>query len=215
MDKIFGLFGCGGHGRETIVHVQKFEKSKIKFVDDYEKKKNINGFEVITTNQFFDSQASEKYFNVSISDYAVRKKITDKLLDNNCIPFSIKSKTSIINNHTTIDEGLIISDYSYIASNVKVGKFFHLNRYSQVSHDCVIGNYVTFAPQVCCNGNVKVEDFVFIGCGALIKQGTSEKPITIGKGSVIGMGAVVTKSVDPYTIVLGNPARLSKKIFKK
>ena len=182
MNKIFGLFGCGGHGRESIVHVQKFEKSKIKFIDDYEKKKNINGFEVITSNQFFDSQASE---------------------------------TSIINNHTTIDKGLITSDYSYIASNVKVGKFFHLNRYSQVSHDCVIGNYVTFAPQVCCNGNVKVEDFVFIGCGALIKQGTSEKPITIGEGSVIGMGAVVTKSVDPYTIVLGNPARLSKKIFKK
>ena len=99
MNKIFGLFGCGGHGRESIVHVQKFEKSKIKFIDDYEKKKNINGFEVITTNQFFDSQASEKYFNVSISDYAVRKKITDKFLDNNCIPFSIKSETSIINNH--------------------------------------------------------------------------------------------------------------------
>ena len=49
---------------------------------------------------------------------------------------------------------------------------------------------------------------LFIGCGALIKQGTFEKPITIGKGSVIGMGAVILR-VDPYTTVLEH-TRLSK-----
>ena len=53
---------------------------------------------------------------------------------------------------------------------------------------------------------------LYLVSGALIKQGSSEKPIIIGKGAVIGMGAVVTKSVKPYTTVVGNPA---KEILKK
>lgn len=50
-------------------------------------------------------------------------------------------------------------------------------------------------------GGVKIEDDCWIGAGAIILNG-----ITIGKGSVVGAGAVVTKDVEPYTIVGGNPA---------
>lgn len=49
---------------------------------------------------------------------------------------------------------------------------------------------------------------VWIGRSALIKQG-----VAIGTGAVIGMGSVVTKNVDPYTIVGGNPAKLIRKRF--
>lgn len=47
-----------------------------------------------------------------------------------------------------------------------------------------------------------VEDFVSIGANATILPG-----ITIGKYSVIGAGSVVTRNVDPFTTVMGNPAR--------
>lgn len=49
---------------------------------------------------------------------------------------------------------------------------------------------------------------VWIGERALIKQG-----VTIGHGAVIGMGSVVTKDVEPYTIVAGCPARVVRKRF--
>ncbi|CAN5430003.1 hypothetical protein BH11BAC3_BH11BAC3_05990 [soil metagenome] len=49
---------------------------------------------------------------------------------------------------------------------------------------------------------VVIEDYVWIGTGALILPG-----VTLGKGAVIGARAVVTKSVLPYNIVVGNPAR--------
>ncbi len=49
---------------------------------------------------------------------------------------------------------------------------------------------------------------VWIGQNAIIKQG-----VTVGIGAVIGMGSVVTKDVDPYTIVAGCPAKLIKKRF--
>jgi len=63
-----------------------------------------------------------------------------------------------------------------------------------------------------CNGNVHVEDYAYIGAGAVIKQGSPSAPLVIGRGAVVGMGAVVTKSVPPGVTVVGNPARpLSKK----
>lgn len=49
---------------------------------------------------------------------------------------------------------------------------------------------------------------VWIGNRALILQG-----ITVGDGAIIGAGSVVTKDVEPYTIVAGNPAREIRKRF--
>jgi acetyltransferase-like isoleucine patch superfamily enzyme len=90
---------------------------------------------------------------------------------------------------------------------VRIGRSFHANIYSYVAHDCRIGDFVTFAPKVCCNGNVHVHDGAYIGTGAVIRQGTPEKPLVIGEGAVVGMGAVVTRDVAPGATVVGNPAR--------
>ena len=50
---------------------------------------------------------------------------------------------------------------------------------------------------------VIIEDDVFIGARAIILKG-----VTVGQGSVIGAGAVVAKSIPPYSVVVGNPAKI-------
>lgn len=52
---------------------------------------------------------------------------------------------------------------------------------------------------------VTIEDDVWVGARATILRG-----VTVGRGSIIAAGSVVTKSVPPYSIVAGNPARLLK-----
>ena len=52
-----------------------------------------------------------------------------------------------------------------------------------------------------------IEDNVWIGRDCRILKG-----VTIGKGSIVALGAVVTKDVPPYTIVAGNPAKVVKKL---
>ena len=94
-----------------------------------------------------------------------------------------------------------------ITADARIGRQFQCNIYAYVAHDCVIGDYVTFAPRVSLNGNVVVEDHVYVGTGAVIRQGTSDKPLVLGRGCVIGMGAVVTRDVGPGVTVVGNPAR--------
>lgn len=55
-------------------------------------------------------------------------------------------------------------------------------------------------------GNVRIEDDVFIGVNAIICNS-----VTIGKGSIVGAGSVVTKDIPPYEVWAGNPARFIKK----
>ena len=56
---------------------------------------------------------------------------------------------------------------------------------------------------------VRIEDHVWIGMRAIILKG-----VTIGRGSVVAAGSIVTKDVPPMTLVAGNPARVIKKIEK-
>jgi acetyltransferase-like isoleucine patch superfamily enzyme len=54
---------------------------------------------------------------------------------------------------------------------------------------------------------IVIQNDVLIGCMSIILQG-----VTIGEGSIVGAGSVVTKDVPPWTIVAGNPTRVLRKI---
>jgi acetyltransferase-like isoleucine patch superfamily enzyme len=54
---------------------------------------------------------------------------------------------------------------------------------------------------------VTIKDKAWIGFNAIILKG-----VTIGEGSIVGAGSVVTKDVPPWTIVAGNPARIIREI---
>jgi acetyltransferase-like isoleucine patch superfamily enzyme len=54
---------------------------------------------------------------------------------------------------------------------------------------------------------IKIKDKVWIGFGVTILKG-----VTIGEGAVVAAGSVITRDVDPFTIVGGNPAQVIKKL---
>lgn len=57
-------------------------------------------------------------------------------------------------------------------------------------------------------GNIVVEEDVWIGANATILPG-----VIIGRGAVVGTGALVTKSVPPYAVVVGRPAKIVSVVF--
>jgi chloramphenicol O-acetyltransferase type B len=101
---------------------------------------------------------------------------------------------SIVNCSTTFGNNILV------ARNVSfIGRDDH--RYD------IIGKTIWQSPR----GDAKkvtVEDDVWIGHGAISLSG-----VTIGRGSIVAAGAVVTKDVARYSIVGGNPARLIKMRF--
>ena len=211
---IYGIIGGGGFGREVMPvareMIEGFSGTKgyelVFVVEDLDKQTEINGHRVINESDFISLPSENKYYNIAIADYKTRERIANKMMASNIKPFTIKAANTVIYDNNNIGEGAILCPFTTVTSNAKIGRFFHANIYSYVAHDCVIGDFVTFAPNVHCNGKVEVEDYAYIGTGVVIKHGTDKKPVIIGKGSVIGMGAVVTKSIQPFTTVIGNPA---------
>jgi len=215
---MIGLLGTGGYAREVMPVLQAFLEEhrpkslqgmqiEIYFLESKPITTLVNDVKVLNWQDFIASHADRKYFNVAIADSKIREQFAIEGTARGLIPLSIYSPSALSLTHNEIESGAILSPFSMITANAKIGKFFHANIYSYVAHDCVIGDYVTFAPNVHCNGNVIVEDHAYIGTGALLKQGTKDKPLRIGRGAVVGMGAVVTKDVAAGVTVVGNPAK--------
>lgn len=151
-----------------------------------------------------DELTSDDQVVIAIANSRVRQQIAERL---KAREGTLISPTALIGRNVEIGPGAVICDLTIVTASAVIGRHFHSNIYSYVAQDCVIGDYVTFAPRVCCNGNVHVHDHAYVGTGAVLKQGTPEKPLVIGEGAVVGMGAVVTRDVAPFTTVVGNPAR--------
>lgn len=204
----FAVYGTAGFGREVmpLVRAQMHGAADIVFVADDHKMYGLlhNGQRIIS---FAEAADEGRDFTIAIANSEIRWKLADKIAAAGLKFFSVKAESTIIYDQVEIGEGAILCAGVIITSNVVIGKQFHANLYSYVAHDCRIGDFVTFAPNVSCNGNVVIEDNVYVGTGAIIKQGTPEKPLIIGAGAVIGMGAVVTKSVAAGVVVIGNPAK--------
>ena len=145
---------------------------------------------------------------IAIANGAVRSRLATQCLVNKVSFFEVRASNVVEMDTVDIGVGAVLCPFVTLTSNIHIGKHFHANLYSYVEHDCVIGDFVTFAPGVHCNGNVHIEDHAYIGTGAILRQGKPGEPLIIGRGAVVGMGAVVTKNVAAGTTVVGNPARV-------
>ncbi len=107
-------------------------------------------------------------------------------------------------------QGIIIGAGVRFTSNIVVGDFTIFNLNATVSHDCVIGDFVTISPQACILGNVDIKSGAWIGASATINQGTNVSKRMIGPNTIIGSGAVVLNDCDADSVYVGVPARKIK-----
>jgi sugar O-acyltransferase (sialic acid O-acetyltransferase NeuD family) len=220
---LFGLFGTGGFAR-PVMPLARYSLNRalgtannagpplvLVFVDRHPDQTSLNGYPVMSEEEFFAAPAARKYFNVAIAASELRQRLTETCVARGLEPLSLQAANTIVYDDNSIAEGAVLCSNTIVTCNTRIGKFFHLNIFSYVEHDCVIGDYVTFAPGVRCNGNVHIGNHAFIGAGAILRDGTKEKPLVIGANATVGMGAVVTRSVAAGETVVGNPARPLRK----
>lgn len=185
----------------------QYPATELVFIDDGQAPGQVNGHDIVTWTDFLEHQADEKAVSIAIAASLVRQTLAEKCAAANIPLIEARAASVVQMDEVVIGDGACLSPFVTLTSNIRIGRCFHANLYSYVEHDCIIGDFVTFAPGVMCNGNVHVEDHAYIGTGAVIRQGKPGKPLVIGKGAIVGMGAVVTRDVPPGITVVGNPAK--------
>jgi sugar O-acyltransferase (sialic acid O-acetyltransferase NeuD family) len=214
---VYGASGCGRGVMPLLRDQLRDELGKdspmprLVFIDDGILSRNLNGHQVLTWDEFLSEPASSRSVTLAIANSVIRERLALRCEEAGVALITIIARNAVLMDDVVMGDGALLCPFVTVTSNIRIGKAFHANLYSYVEHDCVIGDYVTFAPGVKCNGNVHIEDHAYIGSGAVIKQGTLAEPLVIGRGAVVGMGAVVTKSVPAGVTVLGNPARIKVK----
>jgi sugar O-acyltransferase (sialic acid O-acetyltransferase NeuD family) len=215
---LYAVYGASGCGRSVMPLARKqllragISNRRLVFVDDQPGSREVNGQRLLTYLQFLAEPAAERFVVLAIAGGTVREALAERCRSDGVQLWTVAADNVVLMDDVQIGAGAALSPFVTIGSNVRIGRHFHANLYSYVEHDCVVGDFVTFAPGVHCNGNVVVEDHAYIGAGAILKQGKPGKPLVIGRGAVVGMGAVVTRSVPPGVTVVGNPARPVQKI---
>jgi sugar O-acyltransferase (sialic acid O-acetyltransferase NeuD family) len=212
--KRFAIFGASGYGREVLPLLREqlqgdfnAGRADLVFVDDEPPALVINSQRVLTYSEWLAEPAGSRHVNIAIANSQVRQRLVQRCAADGVQFVEVRAANVLQMDDVQLGEGALLSPFVTLTSNIRIGQHFHANIYSYIAHDCVIGDFVTFAPGVKCNGNVHIEDHAYIGTGAVIKQGHPGAPLVIGRGAVVGMGAVVTKSVPPMVTVAGNPAR--------
>jgi sugar O-acyltransferase (sialic acid O-acetyltransferase NeuD family) len=211
------IYGTGGFGREVAPLVRVMLESEhgaaegdgLVFVSDIETQigRVVNGIPVISFDALISPMHRTREVIVALADWRTRRQIDTRCKDHGLRFASLAAHSHRSYDDVSVGEGAIFCEHTICTSNVRIGRHFHCNIYSYVAHDCVVGDFVTFAPRVSCNGRVVIEDDVYIGTGVVIRDGKADRPLTIGKGAIVGMGSVVTKDVPPGAVVIGSPAK--------
>jgi sugar O-acyltransferase (sialic acid O-acetyltransferase NeuD family) len=190
MDQV-ALYGAGGFALQLIDTLEFYRDTlgrDVVIVTD-EGGGELCGFPIIAEADVRDSQ-----FAIAVANTGVRRGIAERLSKF----ITIQAETARISSFAQVSEGSIFAHHTIVEARAKIGRHFHANIYSYVAHECEIGDYVTFAPRVNCNGNVKIGDETYVGTGAFIRQG-----VTIGSRVTIGMGAVILRDIPDGATIVG------------
>lgn len=113
----------------------------------------------------------------------------------NVFKYTQLGRRVVVHMNTVVHPDVTVGDNTVLSYNVSVTHSTHIGKNCYLAFGAILGAYTI------------VEDFVFIGIGAIEISG---KVDSIGTFASVGAGAVVTKSVASYKCVAGNPAKLIK-----
>lgn len=205
------IIGAGGVGREVSLIIQQINELEqtwnlLGFIDDNTDNwgKVINGYSVIGGIDSLEFLSNDTYIVIAIANYKVKKNIVNKI--NNKFKFATIVHPKVwIHDYMTVGEGTIIYEGAILTANIEIGNHVIISPKCGVGHDSIIKDYVSLLWNVNVSGNDLIEEGVMMGSGSTVIQGKK-----IGKGSIIGAGAVVVNDIESFSTAVGVPAKVIK-----
>ena len=196
------IIGSGGMGRELLMQMldNNPDEEIVFFVGDEYPHDNVTIFPLSK----FDPEVYKVVVAVGNSQDRERIALATPL---NTRFFTFIHKSVQMFDNIEIGEGSIICAGSILTTNIKIGRHAQLNRATNISHDVIIGDFFTTAPNVHISGNCKIGNRVYIGCNSCTKE-----KISICDDVIIGLNSGIVKNITKSGVYIGTPAIKIKNI---
>ena len=203
------IIGAGGFGREVKFLIDQINEKKAiyeieGFYDDDENiADKINGLPLLGNLEDLSQRKDKIAVVLGIGIPKIKQQIIERLSKNDfCFPSLIHPNVLIGKDAVKIGKGCVICANNIITCNIIIEDFVTLNLSCTTGHDTTIKSFSSFMPSVNISGEVIIESSVYGGTGVkIINQ------LTIGENTIIGAGAVVSKSLPANCTAVGIPAK--------
>lgn len=207
--KNIAIIGAGGFGREVKTILDSINKiiptyNFVGFYDDgFQQGEIVNGYPVLGNVEAINTVSRACSIVIAIADPKTKFTIFSKIQNQNIsFPTIIHPNTLISDDFVEIGDGNIICAGCIITCNIVIKDFVILNLMCTVGHDTTISSFSSFMPSVNISGEVLIYQKVYVGTGAkIINQ------LEIGENTIVGAGAVVSKSLPDNCTAVGIPAK--------
>ena len=204
------IVGAGGFGRETLDVLRAMDPGETEFAfagfvarekPDRSMLARIDASWVGTDEDFLRAPSASHYV-IAIAAPSVRERLAGLFDEAGLVPATVIHPTAVRGRDVFIGPGSVMAAGSQVTTNIRIGCHVHLDRLVTVGHDCVISDFVTVHPGAVLSGGVTIGTRSLLGTTSCILPGRS-----VGRDTVVGAGAVVTRDVADGSTVIGIPAR--------
>jgi acetyltransferase EpsM len=114
---------------------------------------------------------------------------------------------AIVSRNAILCEGVVIFAGAIVNTGAVLGAHSVANTSVVIEHDVKLGEFTIAAPGVVVGGGAQIEEDCYLGLGSRVRD-----HICVGRGTTVGMGAVVVQTLPAGVQVFGVPARVRKKL---
>lgn len=204
-----GIFGSSGFAREVGDIVTALGHKPLFVVRDRVELERWSWPDDVVLETDLHSLDSTE-FTIGVGDNRVRERIATRYANElHFCNLIHPSATFGVRQREAIDaqRGIIVCSGVRFTNGIEVGDFSIFNLNATVGHDCTIEAFVNVSPGASISGNVHLARRAWIGTGATVIQGKTDRKLRIGEDATIGAGAVVTRDCVAAAVYVGVPAR--------
>lgn len=201
------IVGAGGFGREVAWLIERINTVKptwnILGAVDEDPSKEFGRYGVVGNDEWLLSHEGPIAVAVAVGGARLRKRICERLRANPRVEFPNLIDPSVMYaDDLELGVGNIVCAGTIVTVGVAIADFCIVNLDCTIGHDARLDDYVTLYPSVNVSGTTALGECVEIGTGSQIIQLKS-----VGEGSIVGAGAVVSGDIPAHCTAVGVPAR--------
>lgn len=204
------VFGARGHSLMILQGLEQHWRGRVRvraLVDDIE-----NGFvhPVLAVPVISSDERHRAFADIpvllAVTNPPLRRQVVNRLhLEGATLATAVNQEEVHVDPTAQFGPGTVCMPWTRVGPDVTTGVCAIILA-SIVAHDVQIGDFSTLAGDVLVSGHVNIGNDVNIAPRAVIANGNRKRPLLIGNGAEIGVGATILSDVDAGARMIGNPA---------